>query len=136
MWHYTKGTRPGRFVRWYIRSYNNPFLEKIEHVIDNLKAYLCGIEQPWITEAREAEEEAAEKLAKASRADEGGDGADDGGGSSKGESGAEEEEEEDELEEARETASFKHFLTWAGIIGTLITWALFAWFIFVRRALR
>jgi hypothetical protein len=120
-WHYT-GPRgqPRRFVRWYCRSKDAPFPEKAADALHALRCALTGSTPRWTLQARAA---AAQAAAKA-EADECG-------------ACAREPDSEDGLDshdvdaaEAAALSLYKRACAAAGLAGTALTWAAFAWFIF------
>jgi hypothetical protein len=118
-WLYTgPAGPPARFVKWYVRSVAAPQPETLINLWHSFRCWLTGAELPWVTEWREAQEEAAAAAA-------GEDGEKDACGSEGGETSL-------SVRSAQALSTYKRTIMLAGFIGTYITWALFAWFIFVR----
>jgi hypothetical protein len=95
-----------------------PQPETLINLWHSFRCWLTGAELPWVTEWREAQEEAAAAAA-------GEDGEKDACGSEGGETSS-------SVRSAQALSTYKRTIMLAGFIGTYITWALFAWFIFVR----
>jgi hypothetical protein len=126
-WHYTRTVQPSGFVRWFTRSSEAPKAEIILDTLHLLKSWVTGAEPRWTTEAREAQEEADGGKCAAAEDDEDVDGtppASEAGSGSTSSSAA----------DARDDLALRRALTWAGVVGTLLTWGIFAWFIFVSSA--
>ncbi len=122
-WLYTGPAGPPlRFIKWYVRSVSAPQPETLINLWHSLRCWLTGAELPWVTEWREAQEEAA-----AAEAGEGCsyDAAKDACGSEGGKTSS-------SVRSAQSLSTYKRTVMLAGFIGTYITWAVFAWFIFVR----
>ncbi len=138
-WHYTgPDGQPRRFVRWYIRSKDAPMPEVAAAALHALRCALTGATPRWTLQARAS----AAKAAEAAEAD-----ADERGAC------AREPDAEDGLDshvpgfkplpadgaaDAREAASlslYKRACAAAGLVGTVLTWAAFAWFILTYGAL-
>ena len=155
-WHYTRGAQPTRFVRWYIRSADAPKLETLANLCRTLFAWLTCRPPSWVLEAQQEEEE--EAAARAGRArgrvapDFIGEADATGGevahaphaahdaapraeahhdGGSAAPSGAASQSSSSARSAQRLTA-YKRACTIAGLLGVYFTWAVFAWFIFVR----
>ncbi len=134
-WHYTgPAGQPVRFVRWHIRSVTAPLPETLLNLCTSVKCFLTGAEPPWTVEAREAEEAAALEEEEEEAA----------AGSEEVAGCAAAADDTADLPDsfhvaavadARANSAYKRALTWAGLCATLLTWAIFAWFIFVRAPL-
>ena len=139
-WHYTgPAGQPSRFVKWYCRSVSAPQPETIINLWHSFRCWLTGEELPWMEEWREAQEEAAAAEAEEDAKLRGG--ADEREPAGNGAHHADAEEDTDGSEggetsssvrSAQSLSTYKRLVMLAGFIGTYITWALFAWFIFVR----
>ncbi len=122
-WLYTgPAGPPRRFIKWYVRSVAAPQPETLINLWHSLRCWLTGAELPWVTEWREAQEEAAEP---ADVSEGSYDHAKDACGSEGGETSS-------SVRSAQSLSTYKRTIMLAGFIGTYITWAVFAWFIFVR----
>ena len=136
-WHYTRGPKPPPwFVLWYVRNYSSPNLELLIDFCKWLVAKVLRRDPEWVIEGRERQEAEAEKreaFAEAFSAKPSGEAEHDSphatksGGSCKSGSGSGSGSSQSSMAEARESVAFKHFLTYAGLLGTAVTWALFAW---------
>ncbi len=123
-WLYTgPAGPPRRFIKWYVRSVSAPQPETLINLWHSLRCWLTGAELPWVTEWREAQEAAAEA------ADAWEEGSDD---HAKDACGSEGGETSSSVRSAQSLSTYKRTVMLAGFIGTYITWAVFAWFIFVR----
>ncbi len=112
---------PRRFIKWYVRSVSAPQPETLINLWHSLRCWLTGAELPWVTEWREAQEDAAAAAAEDDPAyDE-----------EKHACGSEGGETSLSVRSAQSLSAYKRTVMLAGFIGTYITWALFAWFIFV-----
>ncbi len=107
-WHYSGPEgQPSRYVRWHVRSGEEPPLITLLNLGRAAAAALTRTPPPWTLEARAAEAAAAEG--------DGGDG------------------EEAASAGAGEAVALKHFkraLMAAGLMGTYLCWAIMTWFIF------
>ena len=138
-WHYTRGPKPPPwFVLWYVRNYSSPNLELLIDFCKWLVAKVLRRDPEWVIEGRERLEEEAEKRkawaeefsAKPSDESEKDEphGSKSGGSCKSGSgSGSGSGSSESSMAEARESVAFKHFLTYAGLLATALTWTLFAW---------
>lgn len=124
-WHYTRGEPPTRYIKWFVRSAGAPQSETAANLWRSFAAWVTGTETPWAAEAREAAEEAA-------------------AGETEGEKGETDGAEEDKagshksrsttssVRSAKALSSYKRQIVLIGVVATLICWAIFVWFIFVR----
>jgi hypothetical protein len=126
-WHYTRGEPPTRYIKWFVRSAGAPPSETAANLWRSLAAWVTGTETPWAAEAREAAEEAAA-----------------GGEETEGEKGETDGAEDEKagshksrsttssVRSAKALSSYKRQIVFIGVFATLICWAIFVWFIFVR----
>ena len=155
-WHYTGPLgQPVRHVKWFIRSVGAPPPETAINLWHSLSSWATGSDPPWVEEWREAIEAEAEEAEleteveleaaacdsyntpthqvnvgarvpaeqkmhfsgafHAADEDDGGDGA----------------STSSSVRSARALARYKRAIALTGFIGVYVTWALFAWFIFV-----
>jgi hypothetical protein len=117
-WHYTRFKPPSHYVKWYCRSAETPTPELMVHTWLSLRAFLTRTDTPWVIEAREAEEAATASAAKA--ADE--DGLEAAPGSKASGSAA---STSSSLRSAKELRNYKCVVMSTGLLGVLITWAIF-----------
>jgi hypothetical protein len=150
-WHYTRAKQPVRFVRWYARSYGAPLPETVLNLWFSFRAWVTCTLPPWTTEAREAAEEEAEQALGEEVDDvldaavddvlaEAGETAEEKAAAQAAVAALQEAAETDSdgastsesLAEARDLRHFKRVVTFTGVAGAYLCWALFTWFIFVR----
>ena len=128
-WHYTgPAGQPNRFVRWYCRSSTAPVAETAANLCRSFLAWLTCSDAPWTVEAREA------AVAAALEANQG-DAAKENGAACQHEAASELGDDSgstSSLGSARELKRSKRAAMAFGIGGTILTWTIFAWFIFVR----
>ena len=149
---------PLRYVKWYVRSATAPLPETMINLWHSFRCWVTGEELPWIAEWREAQEEAAETETDGKQANE--DSPELSSGEEKRSNGANghngrwqgneslqmdqelhnsaSEDDDDGVEtssvrSAKSLSAYKRIVMLAGFIGTYITWAIFAWFIFTVR---
>ena len=153
-WHYTGPLgQPVRYVKWFIRSVGAPPPETAINLWHSLVSWVTGSDPPWVEEWREAiEAEAAEEAeseaeveleAFACDSDKANGGAREpaeqvsphGYGTSyaaEDDDGSDGASTSSSVRSARALARYKRAIALTGFIGVYVTWALFAWFIFVR----
>ena len=145
-WHYTGPLgQPHRHVKWFIRSVDAPLPETYANLWRSFYAWLTNTEPPWIEEAREAAEEEAEEAAcvEAQRAPRrslvristhsnghtggGGDAVLAAGDVARDSGSSYSFSISQSQHSAAELQRYKRVVTALGVIGTYITWAIFAW---------
>ena len=153
-WHYTGPLgQPVRYVKWFIRSVGAPPPETAINLWHSLVSWVTGSDPPWVEEWREAiEAEAAEEAESEAEAELEAFACDsdkaNGGARGPAEQvslhgygtsyAAEDDDGSDgastssSVRSARALARYKRAIALTGFIGVYVTWALFAWFIFVR----
>ena len=150
-WHYTGPLgQPNRHVKWFIRSVGAPPPETAINLLHSLRCWLIGSEPPWVEEWREAVEAEAEEKAEveqeAAACDSSNAQVATGGARvpaehvnnghaelylANNDDGSDGASTSSSVRSARALARYKRTLALAGFIGVYVTWALFAWFIFV-----
>lgn len=164
-WHYTRGEPPVRHIKWFLRSASAPKPETIMNLFRSLKAFLTRTEPPWVIEAREYEDEQRAAAAAQNDGDgdetpaRDGDAAravlilcaadaehcdrtvGDAHGAQQDEAARSEHSSgsrstSSSMRSVRELVRYKRSLMVFGLAVTLVTWAIFAWFIFVRARVR
>ena len=119
-WHYTGPLgQPRRYVRWYIRSVGAPLPETLLNLVEAARAWATGTDPEWTVEADEAEAEEATQDGDGSAAPE----ASDAGSAA------------NSVASALELRKSKRRHMIVGLAGVYVTWAIFAWFIFVSHVL-
>ena len=137
-WHYTRGEQPPRFVRWYIRSADAPKLETLINLCHSLVAWLTCRPPPWVLEAQEAGEEEAAHVKYRARGKVAPDFIDEPVDAAPGEHGVTGDDappassKSSSGQSALRVSAYKRACTAFGLLGVYATWAVFAWFIFVR----
>jgi hypothetical protein len=131
LWHYTglEG-QPPRFVRWYCRSVDAPKPETIINLWHSLRCYLTGATPPWLEEWQEWQAEQEEEGVSAEDAHK---------SSASNCEGDRVHSDVASVATDESTAALrrsKRMLTAFGLSGIYVTWAVFAWFIFVRALTR
>ena len=121
-WHYTGPLgQPRRYVRWYIRSSAAPPPETLLNLLEAARAWATGTDPEWTVEADEAEAEEAPKTKP--------DGASHDGSAAPASSDT--GSATSSVASAIELRNSKRRHMVVGLVGVYVTWAIFAWFIFV-----
>jgi hypothetical protein len=105
-WHYTAPAgQPRCYARWHIRSGEEPALKTLLNLCSSAYAWLTCSDTPWVLEARHAE-------AAAAMADWSDDNGDDDGS---------------DCAVASRRLDHRRAVAYAGLAGTYVIWAIFAW---------
>ena len=124
-WHYTRGPKPPHWLAlWYARCWSSPSLELVIDFYDWLKAKALCRDPEWVIEGRERQ---AAEAAKASAPAQSGESVQTDAGALDAPHGSQSGGSASSMADARELRAHKRFLTYAGLVGTMLTWAVFSW---------
>ena len=106
-----------RYVKWFVRSSGAPPSETAANLWRSFWASVTGTEPPWVVEAREAKE-----------VDEDNDKADDAKQEEEAAAGSQKSgRTTSSVRSAKALSSYKRQVMVAGLIATIICWAIFVW---------
>jgi hypothetical protein len=108
-WHYVRDGQPSRYVRWYARSGEAPAMETLLNLGRSFAAWLTGGKPHWVLEAEAAAAAAAQTDVGLSRAAQHSHAA------------------AATHANARAVMRHKRLYAAAGVLGTLLMWAVFTW---------